>query len=87
MAKEQTGTFEIPREMRTLAEQSVEQARKAFDGFMGAAFKAAGTLEGSADAMQTGARDIGRKAMTYAEQNVSAALDFEIGRASCRERV
>ncbi|PRH87738.1 phasin [Labrys okinawensis] len=68
--------FEIPSEMRDLAEKSVDQAKKAFDGFMGAAYKAAGTLEGTSDAIQTGGKDIGRKALTYAEQNVAAALDF-----------
>lgn len=77
--------YEIPTEMREFAEKSVDQARKAFDGFMGAAFKAAGTLEGSADAVQTGTRDIGRKAMTYAEQNVSAALDFAARLVSARD--
>jgi phasin len=68
--------FEIPAEMRDMAEKSVDQARKAFDGFMGAAYKAAGTLEGSTDALQAGTKDISRKAMTYAEQNVAAALEF-----------
>jgi phasin len=68
--------FEIPTEMRDMAEKSVEQARKAFDGFMGAAFKAAGTLEDSSDVLHAGSKDISRKALTYAEQNVAAALDF-----------
>ena len=68
--------FEIPAEMRDMAEKSVDQARKAFDGFMGAAYKAAGTLEGSTDALQAGTKDISRKALTYAEQNVAAALEF-----------
>jgi len=31
MAKDPMSSFEIPSEMRNLAEQSVEQARKAFD--------------------------------------------------------
>ena len=53
MAKEATGNFEIPREMRTFAEQSVEQARKAFDGFMTAAQKAASSIEGQASAAQS----------------------------------
>ena len=33
-------------------------------------------MEGSTELVQTGAKDIGRKALTYAEQNVAAALDF-----------
>ena len=36
MAKESIPKFDIPPEMRQMAEQSVEQARKAFDGFIAA---------------------------------------------------
>jgi phasin len=77
--------FEIPPEMREMAEKSVEQARKAFDGFMGAAFKAAGTLEGTTDTIQAGGKDIGRKALTYAEQNVAAALEFASSLVKARD--
>ena len=68
--------YEIPAEMRDLAEKSVEQARKAFDSFMNAAQRAADTLGDSQEAAQTGARDLGQKAVGFAEQNVSAAFDF-----------
>jgi phasin len=68
--------YEVPPEMRDFAEKSVEQARKAFDSFMGAAHKAAGSISGSTEAVQTGAKDIGQKAMDFAEQNVTAAFDF-----------
>src|SRR6478672_11887304 len=68
--------YEIPPEMRDFAEKSVDQAKKAFDGFMDAAHRAAGTLEGSSDAVHSGGKDLGRKAMSYAEQNVASALDF-----------
>ena len=71
MAKESTGTFEIPREMRNFAEQSVEQARKAFDRFITAAQKAAHAMEGQAAAAQSGAKDVRQRAMTYAERNVT----------------
>jgi len=76
MAKEQTGTFEIPREMRTLAEQSVEQARKAFDGFITAAQKTASSIEGQASVAQASAKDIRQKAMTFAEKNVATSFEF-----------
>jgi hypothetical protein len=74
MAKEVTGNFEIPREMRALAEQSVEQARKAFDGFMTAAQKAASGMEGQASAAHAGAKDVRQKTMTFAEANVAIAV-------------
>jgi phasin len=76
MAREASGTFEIPRDVRTFAEQSVEQARKAFDGFMTAAQQTAATIEGQAAAAQTGAKDIREKAMNFAEKNVASSFDF-----------
>jgi phasin len=76
MAKEVTGNFEIPREMRALAEQSVEQARKAFDGFMTAAQKAASGMEGQASAAHAGAKDVRQKTMTFAEANVATSFEF-----------
>ncbi len=38
--------FEVPPEMRALAEKSVEQARQAFDGFISAAHQAVSAFEG-----------------------------------------
>lgn len=70
------GNFEIPGEVRNLAEQSVDQARKAFDGFMSATQKAADSLEGQASAAQSGAKDMRHKAMAFAEQNVATSFEF-----------
>ncbi len=68
--------YEIPTEMRDLAEKSVEQARRAIDGFMGAARKTLDTWEGSTTTVQSGAKDITRKTFAYAEQNIDAAFDL-----------
>jgi phasin len=68
--------YEIPPEMRDFAEKSVDQARKAFDGFMDAAFRAAGEIERSSDVAHAGALEMGRKAMGFAEANVASALAF-----------
>ena len=67
--------YEIPAEMRDFAEKSVEQARKAFEGFIGAAQKAVGTVDASAFSVPAGVKDIGAKAMSHAESNVKAAFD------------
>lgn len=67
--------YEIPAEMRDFAEKSVEQARKAFEGFIGAAQKAVGTVDTGAFSMPAGVKDVGAKAMSYAEANVKAAFD------------
>ncbi len=68
--------LEIPPEMRAFAEKSVSEARKAFETYMDAATKAFGTVEQSAQTMQTNARELGKKAIGFAEGNVSATLDF-----------
>jgi phasin len=68
--------FEVPQEMRAFAEKSVEQAKSAFDNYMNQATKAMGAVETQADAATTGARDVGRQALGFAEENVAAAFAF-----------
>ncbi|GGH11470.1 hypothetical protein GCM10007036_08550 [Alsobacter metallidurans] len=68
--------YEIPNEMRDFAEKSVEQAKKAFDGFLGAATKAVTAAETQASTVQVTGKDFATKAMGYAEQNVGAAFDL-----------
>lgn len=69
-------TYEIPAEMRDFAEKSVEQARKAFDGFLGAATKTLDTFDGSTGGAHAGATEVTRKTLGYAEQNIAAAFDL-----------
>ena len=76
MAKDPFEQFAIPNEMRAFAEQSVAQARKAFDGFINAANQAMGQLHGRAQAAHSGASEIAHKSMSYAEQNVASTFDF-----------
>jgi phasin len=68
--------FEVPTQMRQFAEQSLEQARKAVDGFMTAAQKAVTTVEAQASVAQSGAKDVGQKAMSFAEQNMASSFEF-----------
>jgi phasin len=68
--------LQIPPEMRALAEKSVEQAKQAFDGFMTAAHRTVSTLEGQAEAARKGAKDVGAKAIDFAEQNIANSFDF-----------
>ncbi len=75
MTSNPTG-MEIPAEMRAFAEKSVSEARKAFEGYMDAASKALGSMEKSAESVQANTRELGRKAMGFAEDNVNASLDF-----------
>lgn len=76
--------YEIPGEMREFAERSVEQARKAFDGFMTAAKKATDDVHDTAEQARKGTLDMSAKAMTYAEGNVAAA--FELAQKMVRAR-
>jgi phasin len=68
--------YQIPNEVRDFAEKSVEQARKAFEGFAGAAHKAIGSVETTTASFQVGAKDVSSKALGYAEANVNAAFDL-----------
>lgn len=68
--------FEIPADMRKFAEQSVEQARKAFDGFMSAANKAVSDMEGRATTARSGVMDISTQAVAFAQSNIAASFDF-----------
>ena len=71
-----TNSYEIPTEMRDFAERSVAQARKAFEGFMGAVHKTAGSADGAPIPGFSGAKDISLKAVSFAEANVNAAFDL-----------
>ena len=76
MTADPTPQFEIPNEMRAVAERSVEQAKSAFTGYMRAAEEAVSALEHRVQASQVGAQDIGNKAMHFAERNVLSAFEF-----------
>src|SRR5215211_4121787 len=75
MANTPPPNYEVPSEIRDFAEKSVEQARKAVDSFLSAARRTVDTFEGSANTVQTSAKDMTSKTLNYAEQNLSAAFD------------
>lgn len=76
MADSPTTKFEVPAEMRAAAEQSVEQARKAFDGFFSATQQAVSNVKDHADTAQAGAKNVQQKAVGFAERNVAASFDY-----------
>jgi len=63
--------FEVPNELRDFAERSVEQARKAFEGFLAVAQRTAGVASDAA-----GATSVGAHVLAYTEQNVNAAFEL-----------
>jgi phasin len=70
-----TPKFEVPNEMRDFAARSVEQARRAFDSFVGATQQAAGQAQEAGKSMQQQAADATKQVVGFAEQNVKAAFD------------
>ena len=68
--------FDVPTQMRQFAEQSVEQAKKAVDGFLTAAQKTAVALETQASTAQSGAKEVRDRVMTFAEQNIANSFEF-----------
>jgi phasin len=67
--------YEIPAQIRDLAEKSIDEARKAFESFIEAAHKATAQAEGTADALQSSAKEASAKALSFAEANMKAAFD------------
>jgi phasin len=68
--------FEVPNELRDFAERSVEQARKAFEGFLSVAQRTAGAAEDAANTTQSSAKSMSAHVLAYTEQNVNAAFDL-----------
>src|SRR4029079_7728027 len=66
----------VPPEMRKFADQSVQQAKKAFDDLMAATQRAVSTFEGHASTAQSTALELQRKVVGYSERNVAASLEF-----------
>jgi phasin len=68
--------FEMPKEMRNMAEAGLQQTRKTFDKLLTGAEAAAGSMEQRGATVRAGARDIGSKAIAFAEKNVQSSLDY-----------
>jgi phasin len=76
MSEEGRDHFEIPKDVQSMAEASFEQTRKVFGKLFASAHATAGSIEERGKTVRAGARDIGAKAISYAEKNVQASLDY-----------
>jgi phasin len=76
MSEDGRDRFEIPKEMRSMAEAGFEQARKGFEKFLAGAQQTAETIEERGATVRAGAKDVGAKAISHAEKNVQASLDY-----------
>src|SRR3954469_20749683 len=66
--------FQVPEEMRNMAERSVTQARQALESFMQAARRTTETMEQTTDKVQAGAKDMAQRTFSSAEQNIRTSL-------------
>ena len=76
MSEDGRDRFEIPKDMRSMAEAGFEQARKAFESFVSGAQQTASSIEGRGEAVRSSVKDISSKAISYAQQNMTASLDY-----------
>lgn len=81
----QTPPFEIPQQLRELAERNVEQARAAYGQFMDAMVQATGmwSMAMPANSMTSGFKTVQERAVRFAKQNAEAgfALASELANA------
>jgi phasin len=69
-------SFEIPQNVKDMAQASFDQARQAFENFMSAAQKTASQFEDQGAAAQASAKELSAKAVGFAEANIKASLDY-----------
>src|SRR3954462_15522955 len=68
--------FQVPEEMRTMAERSLTQARQALESFLGGARRTAETMEQTTDKVQASGKDMAQRTLSAAEQNIRTSLDY-----------
>jgi phasin len=76
MSEEVPDRFELPKEVRSMAETGFEQARGAFEKFLAGAQRTAGSIEQRGAAARADAREISAKAISCAEKNIQTSLDY-----------
>jgi hypothetical protein len=68
--------FEIPGEMRVVAERSIEQAKLAFDNYMRMTWDASSTFQAKAEANQVDVQAVRNKTMNFIVQNMTLSFEF-----------
>jgi phasin len=71
-----SGSSDSAQGVRQVAEATLSQARQAVDRYIREATRLHGAMATSAAATQSGASEVNRKAIGFAETNVNAAFDF-----------
>jgi phasin len=68
--------FDMPNDVRAMAQASFDQARKAFEGFLSAAEHTASSFGDQGAAARAGAKDVASRAIGFAEVNIRSSLDY-----------
>jgi len=76
MSKKSKEGIEIPEQVREFAENSMDQARKAFDDIIASTQEAVSSAEESSSSIQSSVMNFGKQALDYAEENMTSAFDF-----------
>ena len=77
--------LEIPDALRNLAQQSVLQARDAYDQFVAAARQAQGLAANSSGSVAAAVKELQQRSMQFAEQNAEAGLSLAGDLAKARD--
>ena len=79
--------FEIPQQMRDIAEKNVEQARAAYDQFMGAMMQAVDmwSKATSSNEMTSGFKAVQERATSFAKQNAEAGFALASALAKAKD--
>ena len=81
--------FEIPEQVREIAENSVESARKAFGDILEATKKGVSEIQEKSNNAQSGIVEANKQALAFTEQSVGSAFEFaqKLARAKDVEEV
>ena len=77
--------FEIPPELRDMAEKNVEQARAAYGQFMDFLTQAMGAWKSSSKAEMTGFNAVQEKAIAFAKENAERSFNLASDLARARD--
>ena len=77
--------FEIPPELRDMAEKNVEQARAAYGQFMDFLTQAMGAWKSSSNAEMTGFNAVQDKAVAFAKENAERSFTLASDLAKARD--
>ena len=72
--------FQVPDEMRTMAERSVTQTRQALESFLQAARRTSESLEQTSDKVQASSKDMAQKTLSAVSSALTSAIAVSMPR-------